>query len=68
MSVCQECQQHTIASKCLIAAPFPPLPSQFFLPLPMKPVVKFSQRFSVAPDSSHFQSAGFGEIFLPLSS
>ena len=54
----------TVPSKWRSAAPLPPDPSQCFRPEPMLPVDRLSQRFSVTPDSSHFQSFGFGLIFL----
>lgn len=47
-----------VASKWRNAAPFPPLPSQFCLPEPMKPVLRLSHRFSVTPVSSHFHFEG----------
>ena len=57
-----------VASKCVMAAPVPPEPSQFLRPDPMKPVERLSQRLVVVPDSWHTHFDGSGEIFFPFAS
>merc|ERR1712130_540059 len=57
-----------VSLKCSSAWPFPPEPSQFFLPQSKVPSLKLSHKFVHKSQREHFHFLGSGEILTPLSS